>query len=66
MQKIQRTLAMLVTLALLASCGAERVLVRVPRIPGFNTAEDQRKSAEALRNMGVTRLDLFDYVVRAE
>ena len=25
---------------LLASCGAERVLVRVPRIPGFNTAED--------------------------
>ena len=51
---------------LLASCGAERVLVRVPRIPGFNTAEDQRKSAEALRNMGVTRLDLFDYVVRAE
>ena len=51
---------------LLKSCGAERIIVRVPRIPGFNTAEDQRKSVEALKKMGVTRLDLFDYVVRAE
>ena len=51
---------------LLASCGADRVLVRVPRIPGFNTAEDQKRSVEALRKMGVTRLDLFDYVVRAD
>ena len=51
---------------LLASCGSEAVLVRVPYIPGFNTAADQQKSAEALREMGVTRLDLFDYVVRPE
>ena len=51
---------------LLASCGAERLLVRVPHIPGFNTAEDQARSAEALREMGVMRLDLFEYVVRAE
>jgi pyruvate formate lyase activating enzyme len=51
---------------LLASCGAERLLVRVPYIPGFNTAEDQARSAEALREMGVMRLELFDYVVRAE
>ena len=51
---------------LLASCGADRVLVRVPRIPGFNTARDQQMSVDALRKMGVTRLDLFDYVVRAE
>ena len=51
---------------LLASCGAERILVRVPYIPGFNTAEDQARSAEALREMGVMRLELFEYVVRAE
>ncbi len=51
---------------LLASCGADRVLVRVPRIPGFNTAADQQKSVEALKKMVVTRLDLFDYVVRAD
>ena len=51
---------------LLASCGAERLLVRVPHIPGFNTAEDQARSAEALRKMGIMRLELFEYVVRAE
>ena len=51
---------------LLVSCGAERLLVRVPYIPGFNTAEDQARSAEALREMGAVRLDLFEYVVRAE
>ena len=31
----------------------------------FMTA-DQRKSVEILRKMGVTRLDLFDYVIRDE
>ena len=51
---------------LLASCGADRILVRVPRIPGFNSGEDQIKSAETLRKMGFTRLDLFDYVIRSE
>jgi pyruvate formate lyase activating enzyme len=51
---------------LLASCGAERILVRVPYIPGFNTAEDQARSAEALREMGAMRLEVFEYVVRAE
>ena len=51
---------------LLAQAGPERVLVRVPRIPQYNTAEDQARSAEALRAMGATRLDLFDYVIREE
>ena len=51
---------------LLASCGADRILVRVPRIPEFNSEEDQIKSAETLRKMGFTRLDLFDYVIRSE
>ena len=51
---------------LLASCGAERLLVRVPYIPDFNTAEDQARSAEALRKMGIMRLELFEYVVRPE
>ena len=49
---------------LLDAVGPERVLVRVPRIPQYNTAEDQKRSAEALRQMGVTRLDLFDYIIR--
>ena len=49
---------------LLETVGPERVLVRVPRIPGYNTAEDQARSAAKLRAMGVTRLELFDYVLR--
>ena len=49
---------------LLERVGPERVLVRVPRIPEYNTPEDQTRSASALRAMGVTRLDLFDYVIR--
>ena len=49
---------------LLEKVGPERVLVRVPLIPQFNTPEDRARSAEALRAMGVTKLDLFDYVIR--
>ena len=49
---------------LLGTVGPERVLVRVPLIPEYNTPEDRARSAEALRAMGVTKSDLFDYVIR--
>lgn len=49
---------------LLEKAGPERVLVRVPLIPEYNTPEDQARSAEALRAMGAAKLDLFDYVIR--
>ena len=49
---------------LLEGVGPERVTVRVPLIPGYNTADDQAKSAEFLRELGVEKLDLFEYVVR--
>ena len=42
----------------------DKVLVRVPRIPRFNTEEDQKNNADLLRAMGFTRLDLFEYVIR--
>ena len=48
---------------LLQKAGPDRILVRVPLIPRFNTEEDQACSAELLRKMGVKRLDLFSYVV---
>ena len=51
---------------LLSLVGPERVRVRVPRIPEFNTPQHQARSAAALRAMGVTKLDLFDYVIRTE
>lgn len=49
---------------LLETVGPERVIVRVPLIPAFNTPEDQARSAEKLRALGATRLDLFEYVIR--
>ena len=49
---------------LLERAGPERVIVRVPLIPEYNDAEDQARSAEKLRALGATRLDLFDYVIR--
>ena len=49
---------------LLERVGSGRVIVRVPLIPGYNTEEDQKKSAGMLKEMGVERLDLFEYVTR--
>ncbi|MBR0208650.1 MAG: radical SAM protein [Oscillospiraceae bacterium] len=49
---------------LLDRAGPERVLVRVPLIPRYNTPEDQARSAAALREMGAARLELFEYVIK--
>lgn len=40
----------------------ERIIVRLPRIPGYNTNEDIEKSRQQLEAMGITRFDLFDYI----
>ena len=45
----------------LETLGAQRVLARVPRIPGYNTERDVQKSVAALREMGVARFDVFPY-----
>ena len=45
----------------LAMLGAERVLARVPSIPGFNTEKDVENTVAALRGMGVRRLNVFTY-----
>ena len=49
---------------LLQSAGPERITVRVPLIPEYNTAEDQAQSAQLLRTMGIINLDLFTYVIK--
>ena len=46
---------------LLSLVGADRVTVRVPLIPGFNSEEDRRVSCLALRRMGARLLDCFTY-----
>lgn len=51
---------------LLQTAGAERITVRVPRIPEYNSAEDQQRSAEKLRAMGIAKFDLFDYIMRPD
>ena len=40
----------------------ERIVVRIPRIPGYNTEAHQVKSRERFAAMGITRFDLFDYI----
>ena len=49
---------------LLERAGPERITVRVPLIPDFNTKEAQQRSAKRLKELGVTRLDLFQYIRR--
>jgi len=46
---------------LLAHAGSERVLVRVPLIPGYNSQKDLDKSLEYLRSIGAERFDVFQY-----
>jgi len=47
---------------LLKKLGPERITVRVPNIPTYNTPEDVQKSAGMLRAMGFTALDIFTYI----
>lgn len=49
---------------LMESVGPDHILVRIPKIPDFNTEQDQKKSAELLQDMGVTNLNPFDYIIR--
>ena len=55
-QPVKENLARLLTL-----CGAERITVRVPLIPGFNTVSDTDASVEELSCMGFTQFDRFTY-----
>lgn len=48
---------------LLSLIGAERITVRVPSIPDFNTEADTEASVRELQAMGVTSLDRFAYKI---
>ena len=49
---------------LLNSGDPNRIMVRVPHIPDFNTDEDVAKSIERLKVMGVENIDEFNYIIR--
>ena len=40
---------------------AERIVVRVPHIPDYNTDEDVQRSRRCLESIGITRIDEFTY-----
>lgn len=46
---------------LLTLVGPDRITVRVPLIPGFNTEADQSRSRGKLEEMGIRNFDLFTY-----
>lgn len=39
----------------------QRIILRIPQIPEYNTAEDQRNSRRFFENMGITQFDMFSY-----
>ena len=51
---------------LLANIGPERFQVRVPYINGYNTREQQLENKRKLLDMGVTHIQMFDYVVNKD
>ena len=53
------------TLQWLAANGyADKVIIRLPLIPEYNTDEDRQQSQQQLEEMGFTNFDKFNYIVR--
>ena len=46
---------------LLQLVGPERIVVRLPLIPDYNTEENRQNSRRLLEKMGITQFDLFTY-----
>lgn len=44
---------------------AERIILRLPHIPEYNTDEDVKHSRQLLSDMGIKTFDEFDYIVKA-
>lgn len=40
---------------------ADRIIVRLPHIPDFNTEEDIQRSMEYLQGIGIQNMDIFTY-----
>ena len=44
--------------------GTERIVVRMPLIPEFNTDADRQASKALLEGMGVTQFNFFNYIIK--
>lgn len=49
---------------LLKRKGADHIMVRVPLIPEYNCYADRDRTVALLKDMGVTRIDRFEYIVK--
>lgn len=49
--------------ALIDVAGADKITVRLPLIPQYNTEEDRHKSRYLLSKMGITQFDEFTYKI---
>ena len=49
---------------LAANGHADKVIIRLPLIPEYNTDEDRQRSQKELEEMGFTNFDKFNYIVR--
>ncbi|MDE6516902.1 MAG: radical SAM protein [Acetatifactor sp.] len=49
---------------LAASVSPERVQIRIPRIPSYNMEEQIQASRDRLKQLGFTRLEVFNYILR--
>ena len=49
---------------LVANGYADKVIIRLPLIPEYNTDEDRQMSQQQLEKMGFTNFDKFNYIVR--
>lgn len=47
---------------LVANGIADRIIVRIPRIPDFNTEEDILRSQQFLHDIGIQHIDVFTYL----
>lgn len=46
--------------------GAEHITVRVPLIPNHNSDADREASVQWLKELGITKIDKFEYVIRGK
>ena len=44
----------------------DNIICRIPLIPQYNTNEDQKLSIDYLKNLGISKFDIFDYVTHSK
>ena len=50
--------------SLIKLVGAERIIVRVPVVPGYADVNSQSFSIRALKELGITNIDSFTYKMK--